>query len=227
MATAIFDLDRTVTRLGTWTRFVLFAGGLRPGLLIRLPVWLWQGMAGVLGLADGLAYKRYSLTLLATLPLREVEARAEAFVAREVARGLRPGALDAIRHHKAQGDRVILATACLDVLAAPFGRHLGLDDVVSTHLAAPAGGRLVPVMAGANCDGPEKLRRVRALDQARPFARPVFAYSDHISDLGLLEWADRGFAVNPSRKLRLAVRHSRVQVVDFERPLPTLDLLPT
>lgn len=226
MATAIFDLDRTVTRLGTWTRFVFFANGLRPGFLVRLPIWLWHGVAGVLGLADGLAYKRYSLTLLAALPLREVEARAEAFVAQEVARGLRPGALDAIRHHKAQGDRVILATACLDVLAAPFGRHLSLDDVVSTQLAAPEGGHLVPTMIGANCDGPEKLRRVRALDHAQPFARPVHAYSDHISDLGLLEWADRGFAVNPSRKLRLAVRHSRVRVVDFERRLPTLDALP-
>jgi phosphatidylglycerophosphatase C len=226
MATAIFDLDRTVTRLATWTRFVFFAGGLRPGFLIRLPILMWHGVAVVLGLADRQAYKRYSLTLLAALPLREVEARAEAFVAREVAQGLRPGAVDAIRHHKTRGDRVILATACVDMLAALFGRHLGLDDVVSTHLAAPVGERLVPIISGANCDGREKLLRVKALDHAHPFTRPVYAYSDHVSDLGLLEWADRGFAVNPSRRLRLAARHSPVRVVDFERRLPTLDALP-
>lgn len=226
MGTAIFDLDRTVTRLGTWTRFVFFANGLRPGFLVRLPVWLGCGVAGVIGLADGLAYKRYSLTLLAALPLGRVQARAEAFSVREAERGLRPGAADAIRQHRSRGDRLILATACLDILALPMARQLGFDDVVSTRLAAPRTDRLAPVMASANCDGPEKLRQVQRLHRETAFARPVFAYSDHISDLGLLEWADRGFAVNPSRRLREATARSSVRVVDFNRPLATLDALP-
>lgn len=227
MGTAIFDLDRTVTRRGTWTRFVLFAGGWHPGFLMRLPLWLWHGVAGVAGLTDGLAYKRYSLRLLSVMSAPELKARAEAFVAREVANGLRPGAVDAIRYHLARGDRMILATACVDLLALPFGQALGFHDVVSTPLVpAEASGRFVPTMSGPNCDGPEKLRRVEALHLARPFVVPVLAYSDHVSDLHLLEWADRGFAVNPSRGLRRAAQRSAVRVVDFDMPLESLDALP-
>lgn len=224
MATAIFDLDRTVTRLGTWTRFVFFANGLHPAFLLRLPLWLVRGIAGQMGLASGQSYKVYSLVLLARLPADQLAAKARAFVAREVVRGLRPGAQDAIRHHLARGDRLILATACVDLLGLPFGEALGFHTVVATRMMpSPDPRYLNPRMSGPNCYGAEKLRRV---EECRPFPAPIFAYSDHISDLALLQRADHGFAVNPSRKLRKAAAAANLPIVDFNAPLPSLAALP-
>lgn len=226
MATAIFDLDRTVTRLGTWTRFVFFANGFRLGFLLRLPLWMARGIAGKLGLTSDQSYKLYSLFLLARMAPERLEARVEAFVAREVANGLRPGALDAIRRHLARGDRLILATACVDLLGEPFGRMLGFHEVVATRLMPPtAQGRLDPRLAGPNCYGAEKLRRIEECNTRQPFSVPVFAYSDHISDLDLLLRANHGFAVNPSARLRKAAARGALSVVDFNAPVPSLAAL--
>ncbi len=215
--TAIFDLDRTVTRRGTWTRFVIFANRTRPGRLLALPRLAATGAAEAAGLLPALTYKRRSLRLLAGMDRAALVRAAEAFAAREAVSGLRPGALRAIAGHRARGDRLILATACVDVLGEAFGRALGFDAVVATPTAPPdAGQGRGLALAGANCQGAEKLRRIREILAPEPSGRPVHAYSDHVSDLPLLLWADHGFAVNPSRALRRAARARAIPVLDFD-----------
>lgn len=210
--TAIFDLDRTITRRPTWTRFCFFACRDRVGFWLRLPLWMGRGVALKLGLADRQAYKRYSLHLLSALDAAELEARARDFAERDMGREIRPGSRAAIDRHRARGDRLILATACCDFLARHYGALLGFDEVLAT--ATLRHGAEIR-FAGENCYGAEKLRQVRDLDRRAPFSRPVHAYSDHVSDLALLEDADHGLAVNPDAALRAAARARGITVVDY------------
>lgn len=217
--TAIFDLDRTITRAPTWMRFMIYANGARLGFLARVPRLVACAISYKLGLTSRDTVKAETLKTLAWMDRATLQAKAEAFVTREIAQNLRPGARAAIAHHLARGDRLIMATAAVDMLADPLARALGFHEVIATRLSwHPAVASPAPRLDGANCYGVEKLRRVTESQAARPFAAPVYAYSDHVSDLALLRLADHGIAVNPSSGLRRVAQACGIEIVDFDTP---------
>ncbi|MEQ9505780.1 MAG: HAD-IB family hydrolase [Hyphomonas sp.] len=212
-ATAIFDLDRTITRAPTWTRFLIFANRRRLRFWLYLPVLMAHGIAYKLGFASRDSVKVRSLTTLTWKSREELHAVADDFIAREVERGLLPGTVAAIRAHAARGDHLVIATASVDLIAEPLARALGFHQVIATLIDwSPAAEAPPPRLDGLNCYGAEKLRRINE----HSFQKPVFAYSDHVSDLGMLLQADHAIAVNPSSGLRRAARDHAITVVDFE-----------
>ncbi|MCH8863491.1 MAG: haloacid dehalogenase-like hydrolase, partial [Proteobacteria bacterium] len=72
---------------------------------------------------------------------------------------------------------------------------------------------------GANCYGEPKLEmlKVALADSAGGGGQPphIVAYSDHSSDLPLLEWADEAVAVNPSASLRRIATERGFEIVDW------------
>jgi len=215
--TAIFDLDRTITRSPTWTPFLFHVNGLRPAFLVRFLLLALHMIGYKLKLASRDSIKAHGVRTLAGIDRATLQAKADAFVADRMAHDLRPGARAAITFHRTRGDRLILATAAVDIVAEPFGRALGFDEVIATRLSWSAGAS-VPMLDGANCYGTEKLRRISEIHALHPFGGPVFAYSDHVSDLKLLCQADHGIAVNPSFGLRRAAPTCGIKIVDFDAP---------
>lgn len=201
---AVFDLDRTITRRGTYLPFLVFAAWRRqPWRLAFLPAAL-AAMAGYkLGLMTRGQLKERMLAWLLGAPERTVVAAlAMAFVERLMAQGLKPGALAAIAAHRAAGDRLILATASFDFYAREFARRLGFCGLVATRAAWDQAGRLLPRIDGANCYGPAKLAMLRAhLRQAgiEEGSLHLVFYSDDRADLPTLEWARQGYVVDPRR----------------------------
>lgn len=209
---AIFDLDKTITRAPTWTRFLIFVNWRRPVFWLQLMRVLAQGMAYKLGLASRDSVKRVSLRTLAHLTPDEARAQAANFVSLEVQGQLRPGAVAAINWHLERGDRLVIATASVDLIADELARALGFHEVIATRIDWPDQLRQRPLdLSGLNCYGAEKLRRV----EERAFGPVAFAYSDHISDLDLLLHAQHGFAVNPSTGLRKVAQSAGLTIVDF------------
>jgi phosphatidylglycerophosphatase C len=217
--TAIFDLDRTITREPTWTRFLIFANRGRPVFWLHLVRILAQGALYKLGLASRDSVKVISLRALAHLSHEEAKAASAAFIAREMVSGLRPGAVAAIRWHAARGDRLIIATASVDLVADELARALGFHEVIATRLDWSGERRQSgPRLASANCYGEEKMRRI----EAHGITRSSYAYSDHVSDLPMLLNSDHGIAVNPSSGLRKAARKFGLQVLDFNTTGPAI-----
>lgn len=118
--TAIFDLDRTVTRAPTWARFVLYANGTHPRFWARVPGLVAHGIFYKMGLSNRDAVKAHALKSLAWMDRATLEAKAEAFVAREVASGLRSGARAAPAPRRARGHR---PPPCAGGSADPCHRH--------------------------------------------------------------------------------------------------------
>ena len=77
------------------------------------------------------------------------------------------------------------------------------------------GGRLTGRIIGRNCYGPEKLRRIRETLGRDNGHWNVIVYTDHHSDLPLLEWADSPRVVNPSSKLRRVAVERGYQILDW------------
>lgn len=201
---AIYDMDRTITRIGTFTPFLWFAAKRSPW---RIPLLLayFASLAGYpLKLLDRKALKTWGgLLILGRRPGKaRVEALVRDYAAHVLARNVQPPSLARIDADKAEGQTLVLATASPDFYAEEIGAALGFDHVIATVQARHADGGIGHRIASANCYGPEKLRRiVEWLPVARGDCAVRF-YSDHHSDAPVFEWADEAVAVNPNAKLR-------------------------
>ena len=199
---AIYDMDKTITRDPTWTAFLIHAAKARaPWRLALLPLAGIAGLGYYLKLVDRAGLKEFTQRLMVGHALSEAEmaAIADGFADRVMASGVLQGALDRIAADRAEGYRLVLATASHRYYAAAIGARLGFDDVVATGAKRDANLCILPELEGENCYGAVKLRMVEDWMTKAGIARGdahVRAYSDHVSDAPLLGWSDEGFAVN-------------------------------
>ncbi len=213
---AIFDLDRTITRHGTFTPFLWSVACRRPEKFVHLPAIALAALGYRLGTIDRKRLKEVMLAaVLGGAGRAAVDEYAARFVARMVPQGLRPAALAAIEAHRRSGDYLVLATASMDFYAAPIGAALGFDAVVATRAHWQSDGRLSGRIEGENCRGVAKLDRIRGdLPGLRAEYR-LLAYADHQSDAPLLRWADQAIAVAPTAKLRSICAAEGFEVRDW------------
>jgi len=217
---AIYDMDKTITATPTWTRFLVHAARSRaPWRLALLPLVGVAGLGYLLKLIDRAELKQLSQRLLLgrALTPADLETVAETFAVAEIASGVLHGARERIEADRAAGYQLVMATASHGYYAAAIARHLGFADVVATQARRDGQGRILSLIEGDNCYGPVKLRMIESWMQGAGIARDdvhVRAYSDHVSDAPLLEWADEAFAVNA---------HGPLQALAATRGWPTLD----
>jgi HAD superfamily hydrolase (TIGR01490 family) len=206
---AIYDMDRTVTRHATYTPFLLHCALRRaPWRLLLLPLVILSMLAYVTMLIDRGQLKEINHRLLLGHRRHPHELRplVESFARATANSNIRPGARAAIARDKAEGRRVIMATASYRLYADAIGRSLGFDDVIGTGSIIGLDERVHAKIDGENCYGPAKLRMVTDWLAKSGLERGhVRFYSDHASDAPVFEWADEAVAVNPHDRLaRLA-----------------------
>jgi HAD superfamily hydrolase (TIGR01490 family) len=205
---AIYDMDRTVTRRPTYTPFLLHCALRRaPWRLLFLPIVAFSMVAYVVRLIDRAKLKEINHHLLLghRIHPRELQPLVESFANAQVATNIRPGARQSIARDKAEGRRVVLATASYRLYADAIADRLGFDDVIGTGSIIGLDERVHAKIAGENCYGPAKLRMIADWVEKsglKGVHGHVRFYSDHVSDQPAFEWADEPVAVNPHRKLR-------------------------
>lgn len=214
-------MDRTVTRTGTYTLFLLHAARrLAPW---RLPLGVavpFAMLAYVVRAIDRRRLKEVSQHLLlgGCVPRARLAPATLSFAEEIVRTNIRPGALRQIAADRAEGRRLVLATASYRFYVEPIARKLGFDDVIATGCVGGLDDMIRARIDGENNYGPAKLRLVQAWMKAAGIAREeadIRFYSDHVSDAPVLEWANTGVAVNPSRGLRRLARTRGWETVDW------------
>jgi HAD superfamily hydrolase (TIGR01490 family) len=205
---AIYDMDRTVTRRATYTPFLLHCAIRRaPWRLLFLPLVLLSMLAYAARLIDRARLKEINHRLLlgGRVHPGELEPLVDSFADAQIAGNIRQGARTAIARDKAEGRRVVLATASYRLYADAIARRLGFDDVIGTGSVIGLDERVHAKIAGENCYGPAKMRMIADWVDAsglKGLHGHVRFYSDHVSDRPAFEWADEPVAVNPHGKLR-------------------------
>jgi HAD superfamily hydrolase (TIGR01490 family) len=207
MDLAIYDMDRTVTRRATYTPFLLHCAVRRaPWRLVFVPVVAASMLSYVLKLIDRARLKEINhRLLLGHVHPRELKPLVDGFADGQLARNVRPGARDAIARDKAEGRRLVLATASYRLYADAIADRLGFDDVIATGSIIGLDERIHAKIDGDNCYGPAKLRMIAEWVEKSGLKGKhghVRFYSDHVSDAPAFEWADEAVAVNPHGKLR-------------------------
>ena len=206
---AIYDMDRTVTRRATYTPFLLHCAVRRaPWRLLLLPFVIASMAAYVLKLIDRGKLKEINHRLLLghNRHPSELKPLVESFAERMLSSNIRPGARKAIASDKAEGRRVVMATASYRFYSREIADRLGFDDCIGTNSILGLDERVHAKIDGENCYGPAKLRMIQAWLASSGMERGhVRFYSDHASDKPAFEWADEPVAVNPHDRLaRLA-----------------------
>jgi HAD superfamily hydrolase (TIGR01490 family) len=205
---AVYDMDRTVTIGATYTPFLLHCAIRRaPWRLLFLPLVMLSMLAYVVRLIDRARLKEINHRLLlgAKIHPRDLKPLVDSFADAQLASNIRPGARAAISRDKAEGRRLVLATASYRLYADAIAQRLGFDDVIGTGSIIGLDERVHAKILGENCYGPAKLRMISDwLDKSglKGGHGHVRFYSDHVSDAPAFEWSDEPVAVNPHAKLR-------------------------
>lgn len=218
---AIYDMDRTVTRRPTYTPFLLHCAMRRaPWRLLLLPIVLLSMLAYVARLIDRGRLKEINHRLLlgGAIHPRDLKPLVDSFADAQLTTNIRPGARKAIARDKAEGRRVILATASYRLYADAIAERLGFDDVIGTGSVIGLDERVCAKIAGENCYGPAKMRMIADWVDKSGLTRVhghVRFYSDHVSDAPAFEWADEPVAVNPHGTLRRVAEERGWRVEDW------------
>lgn len=216
---AIYDMDRTVTRRATYTPFLLHcAVRLEPWRLILLPLVLASMIAYVAKLIDRARLKEINHRLLLgdKRSPKLLKPLVDGFARKTLANNIRPGARDAIARDRAEGRRVVMATASYRLYAAAIADALGFDDCIGTGSIIGLDERVHAKIDGENCYGPAKLRMIDDWLGASKLDRGhVRFYSDHASDAPVFEWADEAVAVNPHDRLRRLATARQWRIEDW------------
>lgn len=221
MKIAIYDLDRTVTKSGTYTRFLLDAAMSRARWrILLLPVVMGCALAYKAGLITRRRLKEVGFRLLIgpSLPRAEMDEIASIFALKIIARGLYPGAIDRMNADRGEGYEVVLATASPEYYARIIADHLDIRVVIATRHRIGANGETLSAIDGENCYGMAKRDRVKAwfqsLEKAGGTPRIRF-YSDDVSDEPMFDWADEPFIVNPGAGERALARRTGWPILSF------------
>ena len=210
----MFDVDRTLLRgdcmllLGRARQPHLLAWGL--AWLALLPALLAKACGRI---STGRLKERFLERFVLTPghDPAELQAFLEGPFAEQLQQRLNPPALQRLRWHQSRGERVILCSASPRFILQPLADRLGVE-LLATEVACE-GNRLLPRLQGANCKGPEKVRRLEA----------------HLgADGGLAAWSMEAYGDSRGDRelLRSAERPHYRSFADAPRPYPSLRLKP-
>lgn len=188
---AFFDFDGTITTKDTLFEIIRFQKGsaaLYGGLLILSPLLVLFKLKMITNqrmkeIVLRFFFKNDSLPVFQQL--------CDDFCRHRLPSLLRPKALNAIAWHQAEGHTVYIVTASAENWVEPWSRTLGIPCLGSK--LEVKDGRISGLLDGKNCNGDEKVCRIREAVHLTTF-ETIYAYGDSSGDKEMLALAQhKGF----------------------------------
>lgn len=202
-ALALFDLDGTLVRCQT--QRCLLAQCRERGHVDALAhgrLLFWFGLYKLGIISDPQRPMAYAYRFTAGWPVEQLALEMAACVESRILPLLDTRLVERVEEERRQGRHLLLVSNSIAPMVTAVARHLRMDGAIGTRLETRFGS-YTGKLEGAIAYGREKVRLVRDYAAYRGLSlRGSVAYADHISDLPLLETADRAVAVNPCRRLR-------------------------
>ncbi|MDP3293780.1 MAG: HAD family phosphatase [Nevskia sp.] len=204
MNLAVFDLDHTLLNGDSdylWGQFLVANRLVDAEYYARENQRFYDEYAA--GSLDIHAFAAFSLRPLMALPLAQLEALRERFVAEQIVPVISVQAPALLEHHRQAGDELLITTATNRFIVEPIAAHLGVAHLLATEPERD-GPRFTGRIARSNFRD-AKVTNLKAWLAAHPvkFER-LSGYSDSQNDLPLLEFVDHPHAVDADPVLRAA-----------------------
>ena len=218
---AIYDMDKTVTRRATYNGFLLhMAFNKSPWRLLLAPFLPVGLVLYALKIWDRAQLKQFSQILLIgrRVPKAQFAKYLESHADMVVGKNVYPQLLARVAQEKAAGYRHVMATASYRLYVEAIAKRLGFDDVIATDLSTDSSGHVLARIDGHNCYDVAKLELVKRWMERHGLERAtchIRAYSDHVSDAPLLNYADEPFATNPHGPLARLAETKGWRILDW------------
>jgi phosphatidylglycerophosphatase C len=187
---ALFDFDGTLTRKDTMFEFLIFLegrGSLYWSLLVLSPILILTK----LGKYDAeKAKKRLLSRHLKGMTEAVLRQKATRFCANVLPSLFRDEALEKLAFHRSKGHDVWIVTASLDLWVEPWLKFQNLPGLCTK--MAFSEGVFQGEFASPNCNGNEKVNRIRAEIVLEDYER-IYAYGDSSGDKAMFKLAHRAF----------------------------------
>lgn len=192
-AVAYFDFDGTLTTGDTFLPFLKWVKG---------PVGYWLKLlqaspylvAYVLKLmANDKAKEAVLKVFLAGVQQAQLQRFGDTFAAEFIGTMLRPEGMQKLAWHQAQGHDCVLVSASFDIYLAQWAKAQGFSAYLTSSLQVESGA-VTGALAGDNCFGEEKVRRIQTwLTQEAREPALSYAYGDTKGDLPMLRSVKQGY----------------------------------
>lgn len=211
----VFDLDGTITQRDTYLPFLF-------GLLLRKPWIIYRLYALPIAVAMHFAGLRNNTWLkkvflkafMKGMSQHDINDWVEEFTDKVLEDGLRDGALSELNKHKQAHACILLVSASLDIYVNRISEKLGMHATLCTEVGWD-NNKITGELKTDNCYGEEKITRLQAWMTQHGGEVVNVAYSDHHSDIGLLNFAEIGVAVSPSKKLAGIIQSNQLKLVHW------------
>ncbi len=190
---AFFDFDGTITRRDTLFEIIRYQKG-------PLRFYLGMGLLSpflMLFKLKAISNQRMKEMVLGhffrNTPLQVFQRRCDDFCRERLPGLLRPKALNAIAWHQAAGHKIYIVTASASNWIAPWSSALSIPCIAT--LLEVKDGRITGRLEGRNCNGEEKVHRIKEAVHLTTFDT-IYAYGDSGGDREMLAIAQyKGFRV--------------------------------
>ena len=211
---SIFDLDGTLTKSDTYLPYLV-------GFLKRNPKrWL---KASILPFAVVMFYlKIHDNQWLKTIFLKiilggetkdNILAWNKIFLDKLFTEGLREDIVTILKKRQNAGDIILLSTASLDIYVPDIQNWFSINHLICTNTLWQDD-CLTGELDGNNCYGLEKLARVKSYMRKHNISGEVSVYSDHASDWPIMNYADKAYAVYPTKRMRIIALDNNIEIIE-------------
>ena len=212
---ALFDLDDTLfdgDTEGEWVQYMNTNSLITdPNFFNAMEQFTVNYRQGQLDVDE---YSKFLLSPLIGKSLKEIEGSIETFSFEVVDRLTDDLTQELLKKHKE--DIKILTSGSLSFLVDSIGKKLGIDTCFGTDPEYLNGSFTGGVKGNPNFSD-EKVRRIKYWMESKKFDE-IYAYSDSIHDLPLLEFSNFPCAISPDKKLR-EVAEDRKWLIEDRRNL--------
>ncbi len=190
MRLALFDFDGTITMRDTLFDFLLFTFGavrFALGLIALGPVLILYMMKAVPNWKAKESVFRHFLGGWST---GDFEKAGERYSRERLADIIKTDAIERIEWHRTSGHRIIVVSASVEAWIKEWCGRYGIE-VIGTRLESKQG-RLTGRIEGANCQGAEKVRRIREAVRLNEYEY-IYAYGNSKGDAEMLSLAQERY----------------------------------
>ena len=210
---ALFDLDDTLfdgDTEGEWVRYMDKAGPINDTELFNnMESYEERSRQGDLDVDE---YSEFLLSPLVGKSIKELEDKIDIFTSDVIERLTDELTEELLLKHR--DDTKILTSGSLTFLVKVIGQKMGIETCFGTDPQYKDNVFTGKVEGSPNFSK-EKVRRIKIWMKSSHFEK-IFAYSDSIHDLPLLEFSDIPSAISPDKKLR-KVAEERKWIVEGRR----------
>lgn len=188
---ALFDFDGTITHRDSLLPFLWQLLG--PLKLIAYAITMSPLLLGYILhiIPNGVAKERLLGRILGGKDMTWLRVESKRFASDFLPRIVRNECVERIAWHQAQGHRVIIVSASLELYLRPWAEALGVVDILATRLKEEEG-RAGRGFSGVNCFGEAKADRVKEY-LGDISAMEIYAYGDSRGDTQMLAMADHAY----------------------------------